>query len=99
MADHVAVGVVDDDQAVFLRIGVEPREDLRRHREGVHLGVRGERGGVEARGDVDLVLAFGRLGGLAVEEARHVAELLRLGSFFLPLVVAFTYISPLRISQ
>ena len=45
----------------------------------VHLRVRREGGGVEAARDVHLVLAGGRHGRFAVEEARDVAELLRLG--------------------
>ena len=77
VADHVAVGVVDDDEAVGVRL--QSLQKLVRHVVGVHLRMRGERRGIEAALDLDLVLALAGGRGLAVEEARDVAELLGLG--------------------
>ena len=76
VADHVAVRVVYDDEPVG--VVLQAAEQFVRHVVGVHLGVRGERRGVEARFHLDLVFALGRRRGLAVEETRDVAELLGL---------------------
>ena len=42
--------------------------------------MRSERRGIEAAGDIDLILSFRRRRRLAVKEARDMAELLRLGN-------------------
>ena len=76
VADHVAVRVVDDDEAVG--IVLETPQELVRHVVRLHLRMRGERRRVEARLDLDLVLTRRGRRGLAVEEARHVLDLLRL---------------------
>ena len=77
VADHVAVGVVDDDEAVG--IVLQALEQLVGDVVGLHLRVRGEGGRVEAAGHLHLILAGIGLGALAVEKAGDVAELLRLG--------------------
>ena len=53
-------------------------QQLVRHIVRIHLRVRGERGGVETALHLHLILARRRLRRFAVEEARDMAELLRL---------------------
>ena len=77
VADHVAVRVVDGDEGVG--IGFQILEKLVGDDVRLHFRVAGEGGGIEASGYLHLVLVFKRRRGLAVEEAGHVAELLRLG--------------------
>ena len=77
MADHVAVGEVHHDEGVW--VVLKALQQLRRDIVGIHLRVRGEGGGVEAAGDVHLVLALVGNGRFAVEEARDMAELLGFG--------------------
>ena len=77
VADHVAVGIVHHDEAVG--VVLQALEEFVGDVVGLHLGVRGEGGGVEAAGHFHLVLALVGLGALAVEEAGDVAELLSLG--------------------
>ena len=77
MADHVAVGVVNCDKAVGIIL--KSLQKLVCNRVRVHLGMGGERRGIEAARDIDLIFALGRRRGLAVKEARDMAELLRLG--------------------
>ena len=76
MADHIAVGIVHDDETV--RIVLESAQKLVRDVIRIHFGMGGERGGIEAALDLDLILAFGRFRGLAVEEASDMTELLSL---------------------
>ena len=77
MAHHVAVGEVDCDEGVGVRL--QPLQQGLRDGLGIHFGVAPEGCGVEAARNVHLILAGVGDGRLAVEEARHVAELLRLG--------------------
>ena len=77
VAHHVAVRVVDDDEAVG--VVLQALQQFVRHVVGVHLRMGGERGGIEAALHLHLVLARAGRCRLAVEEARDMAELLRLG--------------------
>ena len=76
VADHVAVGVVDDDEAVG--VVLQALQELVGHVIRIHLRVGSERRGIEAALDLDLVFALAGGRRLTIEEARHMAELLGL---------------------
>ena len=74
---HVAVREVHKNEAVG--VVVQLRKQCLGHLVGFHFRVAGKGGRIEFTGDFDVILAVIGRCGLAVEETRHMAVLLRFG--------------------